>query len=233
MNDIEFNKMFYPRNNDRVYQLALMFTKYGSAQTDVLEYMFFANNDAIVSGMNWLEFLEQFNSYFNYTLTWIKDLDQIENENDWFLHRSKIVSKFRLSREVDASKVLDKFKSEPRVISALRNGSILWNNFITNTYDTKYKPDPEITWELWKILRAIKNGVSPGVVVEDKHLKHFSKILNHRAKDEFCVNNRVNFEPKDKEDLSDMTKKIGMLIFRDGLKEKLSRNELVKKILKI
>lgn len=233
MNSIEFNKIFFPRNNDRVYQLALMFTKYGSARNDVLEYLFFANHEAIVSGVNLLSFLEQFNENFNYTLNWIKDLTNVNNEADWVVHRSKLITKFCFYKDINAKKALEKFQNETRVFVAIRNASILWNNFVNNIEYIKYAPEPKITWELWDILKSIEQYKRLEVAVNDSHLNHFSSILKNRANDEFCKNNKIGYEAENKEDLEEMTKKIGLLLFKGGLENKLTHKVNEKKIIKI
>ncbi len=218
--NIDFNKVFFVNPEDQVYKNALMFTKYGLIGKEVLEYMFFAHEDAI-GNINYLEHLEQHNENFEYMNKWLEELSNIETPSDWSFHHSRLSTRMKkMSYIKEEDSYLNKFQNEKSVFYAIKNTLVLWNNLVNSIQNMKSVNKDKERIDLWLKLKNINNENYDDIKFEQKDLVLFDKIMKIREKDEF-INNQKLIRKEDAEMINEMKKKILKIYNKNNLENTL------------
>lgn len=235
MENLDFNKKFFAKSNAYIYKLALMFTKYGSTQMDVLEFLFFARKDAIVDNVNWLTFLEDFNDKYAFVNKWIQDLDNVLTEDDWFFHHHHLKTKMlncAPMRQEAYIEAIKKFKEEKRVSASINNGCVLWNNMVYGINNAEYLKGSDKSWLLWDTLLKIRNGRDDFQKQDSSIIDEFDKIMHHRKMDDFYIKHNMAYNGKE-DYVCEMRKNIQTVLSKYNLENSLSVKDTLKKIFKI
>ena len=235
MENLDFNKKFFSKSNAYIYKLALMFTKYGSTQMDVMEFLFFARKDAIIEDVNWLTFLEDFNEKYAFVNKWIQELDNIRDEDDWYFHHSSLKTKFLNCSTIKQEAYMadtKKYKEEKRVYMAINNGCVLWNNMVYGMQNAEYLRGSDRSWLLWDTLLKIRDKNDNFKHQDGSIIDEFDKIMHHRKVDGFYIKHNMAYNGKE-DYVCEMRKNIQTVLSKYNLENSLSVKDTLKKIFKI
>lgn len=184
-NRYAFNRAFFVRNDDLVFKIAVMFSRYQKIDLAVQETLFFCNNSIVIGKVNYLAFTEMFNETLEYTKKWIIDLDSVKDEFDWEFHRSKLLTRFSTQKPIDIKKVIDLLsENHKKVANSIRNTSILWNNAIYFSELEEYSKRDNKLWKLWNCLSKYNKGDSD-IEVDTQYLKIFKNVSYYRNENDF------------------------------------------------
>jgi hypothetical protein len=205
MDSLEFNKTFFPRNTDEIFKLAVMFTKYPAISLTTQETLFFSNHPI------YLTYTEMYNEMREATNHWILGLDKLKDETDWQFHRSKLLTRFKMTKKVNDENIDKFFRNNTNIPDRfIHSTAVLWNNAVYLADNDKYKNEANgNTWKLWDTLVKYKEGNYEAIIGNNKHLKEFNKVVDYRKDDDFFNRQRtilteenLNYIEKVRNDLS-------------------------------
>lgn len=234
---IEFNKALFVRNDDNAYKMAVMFSRYPEISKERQETLFFANKSLIKNKFNPLAYSELFNETIRYTNNWILELDNLKDEFDWEVHRTKIITRFGLKNTIDTKDEISNFmkaNGHEREAQIIFNTAVAWNNSVYFARNDKYKDTSDSrTWELWEIINQYKEGNLDAIRGDKKHLKELSKIINYRKNDKFFSEQLIALTPEDLKLISQLEKSLSTIFFKEELTKEIPIISSIRKRLKL
>jgi hypothetical protein len=222
MDSLEFNKVLFPRNTDNIFKLAVMFSRYGKVSLASQEILFYSNDAAVHSH---LSYIEMYNESVDYICKWLQGLDALKNENDWMCHRNRLITRFKLTGQVNNSSVEHFFKKNKDVFPEkfIHNTGVLWNNAVRLAKDDSYiNASNENTWKLWDVLVKYKEGRNEEIIGNKALLKEFNKIVKYRKEDEFFDSQRVILTPEILSEIGTIEKNLSRIFFKKELDNELN-----------
>lgn len=239
MENLDFNRNFFSRNDDYVYKIAVMITRREPIPLHVHEFLFFSNKDSIVRGINLLSFVELFNELHQYTTQWLLQLNNLTDEFDWEFHRSKLLTRLEFLHPISSDKIetiYSKYKTiEHQIASVLKYSTIVWSNSEFHTQHAKYlsNKNPQI-WELWKTLSLYSNFQFDLITKNDDLSKLFSKIIDYRKTDNFYKDFNINLNSNElSQEIELIQKNLSIIYLKNNLEKDIPFYAKIKKVLKI
>jgi hypothetical protein len=222
MDKLEFNKIFFPRNTDDIFKLAIMFSRHGKVSLASQEILFYSN-DSMAHAQ--LAYIEMYNELIDYTCKWLQGLDTLKNENDWMCHRNRLSTRFKLTKRVNLESVEQFFNKNKKVFPEkfIHNTGVLWNNAVYLAEGNKYKNESnDNTWKLWDVLIKYKEERNEEIIGNKALLKEFQKIIKYRKEDEFFDSQRVILTSAILKEIDKIEKDLSIIFFKDELKGELN-----------
>jgi hypothetical protein len=234
MDNLDFYKKFFVRNDDTAFKIAIMFSQYSKIDTSRQSLLFYANKDIVKKGVNFLTFTDMFNETLAYTNNWLLDLESVKDEFDWEFHRSKLLTRFSTQRLIDFQSVYEKlWDADKSTANLIRNISILWNNSIHLVNENSYRntASPKL-WELWDILVKYNKGDYDNIKGDEWHQKEFKNVIKYRNQNAFYKDRQATLE-QDADLVEKVQKGLDSIMFKDILAKELPIISTIRKRLKI
>lgn len=239
MNHLEFNSNFFSRNDDPAYKIAVMITRFGEIPLYVQEFLSFANKDSIVGNVNLLTFTELFNELYSYSVNWIINLSNLQDENDWEFYRSKFITRLQLIRPINPRFINDSFhqfkNSEPHLASILKNSLTIWANseFYSQTANYIYSKNSKV-WDLWKCLSLYSNVNIDSIIIDSNLIRQFSNSIDYRNQDSFYKKYNIILDSNPIiEEINKIKHHFSIISLKNNLDRELPIYSKIKNILKI
>lgn len=228
MDNLEFNKTFFPRNTDGVFKLAVMFTRYPAISLTTQESLFFSNNPI------YLTYTEMYNELREATNKWILGLDNLKDESDWEFHRRKLLTRFKMTKQVNDKAIVEFFKNNTNIYDQfIHNTAVIWNNAVYLAKEDKYKNESnKNTWKLWDVLVKYKEGKNDDITGDKTYIKEFNKVVNYRKDDEFFVSQRVILTEDNLTHIEKVRNELTTIFFKEELKDELGKTSIISAIKK-
>lgn len=242
MDDITFNKSFFPRYNDELFKTAVYFTKNSKISLAIQEFLFFARQDGILRDKtSLLSFVEVFNETQDYVNNWFLGLDILNSEADWWYHKNKLITRFKLFQEVnidEIEKFYANFKAQyPNEVILIRNSAIIWGNTLYKIDSYSYEKNEDGNknkWILWKNLVNYRIKDLDRIQGYPELITDFKKMIKNRSTDSDYSQSYANLN--DKDSLNKIEEIVGdfeIILLNRNIKNKVPLLETVKKKLKI
>lgn len=240
----DFNTIFFPRCNDQMFKVAIMFLKFNPFPLHSQKFLFFADKDAVVSNFNLLSFTDTYNETHKYLKNIIENLQFVQDENSWYVTRSKIYTRFSMFTSLNFDSIAQNFPhASPEVnnvVKELKTASILWNNAIHYVSDKNSKYYPQQTeqiWDLWKNLTCYHQKNIDDITPKKELVQEFEKSIHHRLNHEFFKKYKLHYEKGSSEiqSIHIVHEALNTIMLKNDIEQSFSDTFInkVKKVLKI
>lgn len=196
-----FNTRFFPIYNDIMFKLSIYLADNVETPQEVKEELFFADRHLVMKNdLNLLECVEMHDELYTFVKKWILELSRLRDIDDWGVHRSRIVTRFRsiepmVETFLDIEDHLqDKFKKLsnqfPSPTKDFLNQAI--NSLVRIGYETKkyenrkwqYKND-KLHWAYWNNMVLYNNKDFQNIIISKEEIKFLNKLLKDKTNDEW------------------------------------------------
>lgn len=235
MENIDFNKSLFVRNDDIAFKIAVMYTNIPKVHLSTQEILFYSNKSIVKSGINFLTFTDMYNETWDYVNNWIAGLDTLKDEQDWEFHRSKLLTRFNMQKRFSYDQVIEELAGQ-KCAMEIKNTSILWNNSIFLSEKEPYKNTKnQKAWELWNALVKLKDGQLDEISGSESLIKEFKKIVKYRNENEFYQKHSLNLDNNHliMKEIDETEKQLSVIFLKDKLTKEIPIISAIKKRLKI
>lgn len=193
MDKLEFNRKLFCLYDDPIIWIGNYFLENGDVENYIKEFLFFSGKDGLLAnGISMLTAVEIYSETYQYIQRWFQDLDIVQSDNDWLIHKSKLFTRLTLNK-IPSIKLIDDFRdkssknynSELRII---RNAMVTTENcqFYLKDYDLTYnkKNDAE-RWMMWRDLILYRDKKIDEIKSFNSFHHEFDKLIKFKTKNEF------------------------------------------------